>query len=292
MKRRVHASAFLFVSVSGLSLLCASTGAFAGSELTPGVSTGLALGAPLPEGLYSITIPTWGSRSTNPATDVGALVPAWVIWSTPWTLLGGRIGFDVATPVAQVSIGHPVGLNKTGWLNPLVEATLKWDLGNGFNFGLQEGVHLPVDGALQSIGVAYDFASFQQVASLSYLRDGLNLTATAIYGTGRNGNRPGSYAPEWFNYDLTATKTVGKWEFGPIAFGSTDLSAPYAGYLRQSQFALGGLVGYNLGQVVTQLKLTRDVYQANYFGYETRLWANIIVTLWTPPPSPVIATKY
>jgi hypothetical protein len=288
MERHVKA----LVLACGLQILCASTGALAGSELTPGVSTGLALGAPLPEGLYDIIIPTWGSRSTHPATDVGALVPSWVVWSTPWTLLGGRIGFDVATPIAQVSIDNPVGLNRTGWLNPLLEVTLKWNLGNGFNFGLQEGVHLPVEGSLQTLGVAYDFASFQQVASLSYLNDGWDLTATAIYGSGRNGTKAGSNAPEWFNYDLTATKTFGKWEVGPIAFGSTDLSAPYAGYLKQSQFALGGLVGYSLGQISAQLKLTRDVYQANYFGYETRLWANIIITLWNPPSSPVIATKY
>ena len=134
-----------------------------------------------------------------------------------------------------------MGLNKTGWLNPLAEVTLKWNLGNGFNFGVQEGVHLPVEGALKNIGAAYDFASFQQVASLSYLNDGRNLTATAIYGTGRNGIKAGSNAPDWFNYDLTATKTLGKWEIGPIGFGSTDISTPYVGYLRQSQFALGGL---------------------------------------------------
>jgi len=285
-----HLSDFAFAS--GILMLCAPTGAFAGSELTPGVSTGLALGAPLPEGLYDITIPTWGLRSTHPATDVGALVPAWVIWSTPWTIFGGRIGFDVATPVAQVSIDNPVGLNKTGWLNPLLEVTLKWNLGNGFNFGVQEGVHLPVEGALQNIGVAYDFASFQQVASLSYLNDGWNLTATAIYGTGQNGARTGSNAPEWFNYDITATKTFGKWEIGPIGFGSTDLSAPYAGYLKQSQFALGGLAGYNFGPVITQIKLTRDVYQTNYSGYETRLWANIIITLWNPPAVAAATAKY
>jgi hypothetical protein len=266
--------------------------AFAASELSPGVSTGLALGAPLPEGIYDITIPTWGSRSTRPATDVGALVPAWLIWSTPWTLAGGRIGFDVATPVAQVSIDQPVGLNKTGWLNPLVEATWKWNLGNGFNFGLQEGVHLPVEGALETLGVAYNFASFQQVVAFSYLNDGWNLTATFVYGSGKNGAAPGSFAPSWTNYDLTATKACGKWEIGLIGFGSADLSRPNASYRKQSQFALGGLVGYNFGSLITQLKLSRDLAEVNYFGYETRLWANIIIPLWTPATQQVAVAKY
>ena len=98
-----------------------------------------------------------------------------------------------------------------------------------------------------------------QVAALSYLNDGWNFTATFAYGTGRNGTTPGSFAPSWLNYDLTATKTFGKWEIGPIAFGSADLSSPYAGYSRQSQFAMGGLLGYNFGPVNLQLKLTTDL---------------------------------
>lgn len=281
------------MTAAGLLLLNASN-AFAGSELPPGVSTGLALGAPLPEGVYDVTIPTWGSRSTNPATDVGALVPAWLIWATPYHILGGQVGLAVATPVAQVSIDNPVGLNKSGVMNPLLEFRLKWDLGNGFNFGIHEDVYLPVDSELTNIGVSYNFASFMQIASFSYLKDGWNLTATGVYGTGRNGDRPGYNAPDWFNYDLTATKTFGKWEVGPIAFGSTDLSSPHVGYLRQSQFAVGGLIGYNFGPVDIQLKLSRDVYQSNYGGYDTRFWSNIIVPIWmAPTPAPtVVAAKY
>lgn len=274
-------------------LALAAVPAHAGSELQPGTTTGLALGAPLPEGVYDLTLPNWGARSTSPATDLGVLTPAWIIWSTPWTVAGGRLGFDVATPVAQVSIDNPVGLNKAGWANPLVEVSLKWDLGNHFNFGVHEGVHLPVSGPLEQIGVAYNFASFMQAAALTYLNDGWNLTATVIYGTGRNGTTPGSFAPSWFNYDLTATKTIGKWEAGVVGFGSTDLSSPYTGYARQSQFALGGLVGYNFGPVNLQLKLTTDVTERNYNGRDTRFWANVIIPIWIAPThNQQVAAKY
>src|SRR5271154_3922012 len=47
--------------------------------------------------------------------------------------------------------------------------------------------------------------------------------------------------PDFINIELTATKKFGKWEFGPVAFGSTDLTNPIAGYQKQSQFAAGGL---------------------------------------------------
>jgi hypothetical protein len=267
--------------------------AFAGSELQPGLTTGIALGAPLPEGVYDLTLANWGSRDTVPATDVGILAPAWIVWSTPWTLLGGRLGFDAATPVAQVSIDNPVGLNKAGWANPLVEMSLKWDLGQHFYAGVHEGLHIPVGGPLQDIGVAYDFASFQQVVAFSYLDDGWNLSATLLYGTGRNGTTPGSFAPSWFNYDLTATKTFGKWEIGGVGFGSFDLSSPWRGYARQSQFALGGLAGYDFGPIKVQLKLTTDIAEHNYGGRDTRGWANIILPIWTPATKgQQIAAKY
>lgn len=258
----------------------------AGSELTPGISTGLALGAALPEGLYNISIPLYSVRATRPNTHIAAAVPAWLIWSTPWTVLGGRIGFDIATPVAHVGIDQPVGLSKTGWLNPLVEATIKWDLGGGFHFGLHEGVHLPVTGDLYKIGAAYNFASFQQVVALSYLKDGWNLTASAIYGTGKSGAVVGKNAPSWANIDLTATKTFGKWELGLVGHGSMDLSKPNAAYRKQSQFALGGLVGYNFGPVITQFKLTTDLTEKNYGAKETRGTFNIIIPLWSPAPAP------
>jgi hypothetical protein len=265
----------------------------AGSELQPGLTTGIALGPPLPEGVYDLTLANWGARSTSPATDVGVLAPTWIVWSTPWTLAGGRLGFDVAPSAAQVSIDHPVGLNKAGWANPLVELSLKWDLGNHFYAGVHEGLHIPVTGPLERIGVAYNFASFMQVVALSYLNEGWDLSATVIYGTGRNGTTPGSFAPSWFNYDLTATRTFGKWEIGAVGFGSADLSRPYAGYARQSQFALGGLVGYNFGPVNIQLKLTSDVAERNYRGKDTRIWTNIVIPIWTPNSSNQrIAAKY
>ena len=106
---------------ASLLTLAAASGP-GGSELQPGTSTGLALGAPLPEGVYDFTLPNWGARATSPATNVGVLTPLWIVWSTPWTIAGGRLGFDAATPVGQVSIDNPVGLNKAGWANPLVEA--------------------------------------------------------------------------------------------------------------------------------------------------------------------------
>ena len=54
-----------------------------------------------------------------------------------------------------------------------------------------------------------------------------------------------------------------------------DLNSPIRGYQKQSQVAVGFLVGYHVGPAVLQTYLTRVVYQKNYGGYDTRLWASI-----------------
>lgn len=257
-------------------MLSASTAlTLAGSEILPGISAGIPLGAPLPEGLWSVTIPTYGSRDSTPNVDVGAVVPAWLIWSTPWTFAGGVIMLDTVMPYVNVDVEN--GPTFSGMANALIDVQVKWDLGHGFFGGFQSGVYLPLRSE-----VGKNYISWEGIAALSYLKDGWNLSSTFLYGTGAEGENGG---PAWFNVDLTATKKFGKFEIGAVGFGSTDLSTPYNGYQKQSQFALGGLVGYDFGIANVQLKLTRDVYQENYDGYDTRLWANIIVPLLAPSRS-------
>lgn len=289
MKNGIKAAAF-----GAFSICAATTAAFAGSELQPGISTGIALGAPLPEGVFVLTLPNYGYRDTTPGTNVGALVPAWVIWSTPWSLFGGKLMFDAASPMVNANV-HGV-INQGGFMNPIVDAQLKWDLGNGFFGGFQTGVYLPVDNEMSNLGIARNFASFQGIIAFSYLKDGWNISMTNIYGTGQSGNiysAAGSYAPSWYNLDFTATKKFGKFEFGLVAFGSADLDKPISSYAKQSQIALGGLVGYDFGVLDLQFKFTRDVMEQGYGGYDTRGWANIIIPLWVAaPPKAAVAAKY
>jgi hypothetical protein len=72
---------------------------------------------------------------------------------------------------------------------------------------------------------------------------------------------------------------INNWELGVVAFGSTDLNKPNPTYQTQSQFALGPLIGYHFGALEVQVKLTSDVYQRNYGGYDRRIWASIIFPL-------------
>lgn len=262
-----------------ITACCAVTPAHAASQLLPGLSTGLPLGLPLPPGVWDVTQGSYGFRNSDPQTDVGVGVPSWLIWSTPWTLAGGRLMFDTVTALADVDVKKTV--HSFGVGNTYLDAQLKWNLGDGFNFGLQSGVFLPVHNSLTDLGVTRDFFSYMEIASMTYEHNGWELTSTGIYGTGRNGDTLGlNAAPSWFNYDLSAIRNVGHWEFGAVGFGSSDLSTPVAGYAKQSQFAAGGLIGYHLGKDTLQLKLTRDIAERNYGGRETRVWFNLIIPLW------------
>jgi hypothetical protein len=239
--------------LAGVLMLAGGVGdALAGSQLPAGISTGIPLGAPLPEGVYNIT---WFSAGTIPnAADVSYGVPRF-LWSTPFTLLGGHVVIDGLFPYVSVA---PHGAPNTihDWANPFLNSQLKWELGGGFFGGFESGVYFP-----NKSDVGNDFAAWQGGAMLSYLGNNWNLTAATFYGTGKDGV---AGSPQWANIDLTATKKFDKFEIGAIAYGSTDLSSPTAGYK----------------------KLATDLAQENHGGRETRGTLQLTVPLWSPKPAP------
>jgi hypothetical protein len=265
-----------------LSVLAGTSSTRAGSVTQPGETVGVAAGAPLPPGFYFVNTADWGCRDTNPNTTcVGVDIPV-IAWATPWTLLGGRLQFLLATPVVEV------GVNNTNYVsgiyNPFFAGQLAWDLGNGFGVSYALGMYFGVNS-----DVAFDSSSLNQRFAISYTANGWNLTANLIWGI-QFEESTNTVNPDFLNLDLTATKKFGKWEIGPVAYYSTDLNSPIDGYARQSQFAVGGLIGYDFGPVILQAYLTTDVWEQNYGGHDVRGWARIIVPLGNPfaPPRPLV----
>lgn len=251
--------------------------AWAGSVTQPGETLGLAAGAPLPEGLYFINTTNWGVRNVDGVdVAVGVTIPV-LAWSTPLQFLGARVQLLAATPLIEIGVegeDHVYGV-----YNPFLGGQLAWDLGNGFGASYALGAYFRVNN-----DVAFDSTSINQRFALSYTENDWNLTANAIWGIHVEGDNP-----DFLNLDLTATRKFGQWELGPVAFGSTDLDTPDDPFVgRQRQVALGGLVGYDFGPVTLQAYLTRDVYERNYGGKDTRFWARAIIPLWSPSePEPV-----
>ena len=274
---------------AGALALYTSVSAHAASVAQPGLTDGIATGTPLAPGWYFIDTFDWGVRSTSPRSQLGVNVPL-VVWSTPWTPLGARLHLLAAIPQAEsgtFGTAETGGAFNAGLFNPLLAGQLAWDLGRtGWGFSYQFGAFFGI-----SSPVADPNTSLINQFALSYTRDGWNLTAAATIGT--QTATPVVFG-DYFNLDLTATKKFGNWEIGMVGFASSDIgNLPAAQALlvgRQSQFALGGLVGYDFGPVILQAYATRDVAESGYGGFDTRVWGRIIIPFLDPPPGGVAPT--
>jgi hypothetical protein len=282
------------LAAAGVLTLSATAAAMAGSVTQPGETVGLALGAPLPPGFYFIDTSDWGVRDTATGhTDVGVTIPI-IAWSTPWKVLGARVQFLLAAPAVESGSHSDVaGVGDTytsSMYNPFLGGTLAWDLGGGFGFSYTLGAYIGVNDSTA------DPSSFlNNRFALSYTGGGWDLTAHLVYGTVLD--TAVATHPDYLNLDLTATKTFGKWEVGAVGFYSTDLGTLPVNDVgpKQSQFAAGALVGYDFGQIKTQVYLTRDVFEQGYGGYDTRVWGRVILPLGdpfgTPAPSNLLYHK-
>lgn len=304
------------LAAAGALSLCTAVQALAGSVTQPGETVGLNVGAPLPQGWYVINTVDWGCRNTNPQhTCTGLTIPV-VAWSTPWTIFGGRVQLLAAWPAVEVGVQRtstPVGTLQgdyfNGMYNPAVFGQLAWDLGYGWGFSYLLGAYFDY-----SSPVAWSDTSLNQRFALSYTANDWAATANVIWGihTESVTDRaqlspcPASVSvvsptglgcnPNFINIDLTVGHSFGKWQVAWVGFGSSDLNSPVLGYQKQSQFATGGLLGYDFGPVVLQGYLTTDVYEKNYGGRDIRGWARVILPLNvagapfgpSPPPATMV----
>ena len=146
----------------GIALsFCTTASALAGSVTQPGETVGVAAGTPLPQGFYVIDTTDWGCRNTKPeGTCVGVTIPVYA-WSTPWTIIGGRLQLLAATPAVDVGVNDT--FYKSGWYNPLTSAQIAWDLGNNWGFSYLIGAYWDVNSP-----TAWSSTSLNQRFALSY----------------------------------------------------------------------------------------------------------------------------
>jgi hypothetical protein len=272
-------------AAGALALSASATAAYANATAQPGETAGLAMGAPLPEGVYFVNTLDWGVTDTdNGDARVGVDIPV-IAWSTPWHPLGANFQLLGALPMIH-SDGPGGALDDAGLYNPFLAAKVAFDLGNGFGVSYLSGVYFNAGDK----NIRVHATTWRQDFAISYTADGWNLTANLIWGIKDNDVRDG------FNLDLTATKTFGKWEIGAIGFGSTQYDVSRSDRRlnggKVEGFAVGPLVGYNFGPVIAQAALTTSIYTKNSDD-DTRGWFRLIVPLWTPeaPMTPLV-TKY
>lgn len=271
--------------VAALALAMASgTSALAASAAQPGQTVGLPTGAQLPIGLILLDTSSFGIRDTAPNRTENNINLPGLVWVPGVHLFGGRLHMIFIQPVVATRPAAG-GRYQSGIGVPLVAAQLAWKIAPDFSVSYLLGGYLPVDTQF-----VINQGSLQQRFAATYNGDGWNLTGNLLYGTYFDAtNKQGAFYPDFLNLDVTATKKFGKWEVGPVAFGSTDLPTNRPGYRHQGQIAVGGLVGYNFGDYFIQGFVTRDVVERNYGGYDTRAWLRGVFFLYkqTEPGGPM-----
>jgi hypothetical protein len=281
------------LAAAGIAAVAFSPAAYAtegGDQATkPGAFIGSSAGVP-PPGIYMFNqVFTYqanlvgpGTAALNPPgthkTGVQAAVDVQGFLFVPgWTFLGATYDAVLVQPWVMQSVGAPVNAQAAGMFNTyIVPVELSWKLWNS-GFVVKTGLGIYLDDGSQTgangLGnVANPYWTYQPELILSYLKDGWNLTA-AMYIEINTPNTVTHYTTgDLFHTDFTATKTIGKWTFGPVAYyvgQVTDDSCPASciatgesTLLHSSRYgiwAVGGLVGYDFGPASLSVWATQDV---------------------------------
>ena len=312
----------LLIAVLSVVSALFATGAQAQTTTVPGEQVGLAIGAPLPEGIYGLNTFLYRGNDNGPL-DVAVNVPV-LVWATPLVPLGGRVELLVAPPTvfAFGKNGGPNGLRDLSInVGTFVGGIWAFDMGNNFGVSFlggsylndwngDRGVLVNNAGQFVSAPVLPQLSSntYRFGIALSYTGDGWNLTANLTaniydspgrfggFNTVAFGNTRGPFViSDAVNLDLTATKKFGKFEIGAIGYGTYNFetSAISAAAGNRGNFLLGGLIGYDFGAFTAQAYVARTVATAVAGSEATEGWFRLIVPLYTAakaeaPASPII----
>ena len=253
----------------------------------PCETCGLALGAPLPAGLYVIDNENYGQRDGQ-NNRLGANIPLFV-WSPPIEHYNTRLEIVAASPVVTHIDGAT--LNRVDLYSEGLLFALAHDFNNGFNAYISAGPRTDDNFVNLHRGVIADLRF-----AVSYVKDGTNLTVSANYGGKFGGivngftatGQPLGQSDSIF-FDYTATHKFGKFELGVVGTFYNDITGPGP---RGQSLSVGPLVGYDFGPFAVQAYVTREVevrnggwglgpaYPAtNNGGAETRGFFRIILPL-------------
>jgi len=272
------------VVAAGLSICVSAANAyeFATAQNKAGIFFGASAAVP-PEGIYAFNqVFTYQSNIVGPLTNIignktgvqAAVDLQGFVFVPGWTFLGATYDAVIGVPFAMQSAGNPVNAQASGMHNTyVVPVELSWKLADS-GFYIKAGLPMFVpDGTVTGVGgtgnIGAPYWTFQPELIVSYLKNGWNLS-TALYEEFNTANSITGYrSGDILHADFTATKTIGKWTFGPVAYYvgqvSDDKSSAYYNNLIQNAnrydvWSVGGLVGYDFGPASLSVWATQEVY--------------------------------
>jgi hypothetical protein len=285
-----------FLAAAGLAAFAFSPanayeGGYPGWATKPGALIGSSAGVP-PPGIYMFNqVFTYQTNLVGPLTNaigthngVSAAVDAQGFIFVPgWTFLGATYDAVLVQPFVMFGIAGPLNLSPSfpsvaaGMHNTyFVPVELSWKLGtSGFVVKTGLGIYAP-DGTVQGPAglnnVGNPWWTFIPEVIVSYLKDGWNLTAAFQEEFNTKNTVDGYTTGDIFRADFTATKTIGKWTFGPVAYYAGQVSNDSCPILtcrvvggtagnaqRFNLFAVGGLVEYNFGPASLSVWAAQEV---------------------------------
>jgi hypothetical protein len=237
----------------------------------PGVVLGAAAAAP-PPGLYAFEqVFTYQTHLVGPGAPVDAngaatgvkasVIAQGFVYVPGWTFLGGTYDFAAAVPFVSASAGAPINNNPSGVHNAFFANELSWQFGDsGFFLKAGLGVYAPtgtLEGPAGLGSIGNPWWTVQPNLVFSYLKDGWNLTANVFDEINTANTRTDYRTGDIFHAEFTATKTIGKWTLGPVAYYVGQItndrsSSFYGGAINVNRYniwAAGGMVGYDFGPV-------------------------------------------
>ena len=313
-------------------------GGYAGWQTKPGAFIGSSAGVP-PPGIYMFNqIFTYQSNLAGPVTNavgthngvIAAVDAQGFLFVPGWTFLGATYDAVIVQPFVMDSVGNPAGLanpqnQQTGVHNTyFVPVELSWKFGTsgfavktGLGIGAPDGTQTGPTG-LGSVGNPW--WTFQPELILSYLKDGWNLSAAMYYEINTANSIDNYTTGNIFHVDFTATKTIGKWTVGPVAYyvgQVTDDKCPIgictafnplgtAGNAQRfNLWAVGGLIEYNFGPATASVWATQEVSanaknaavpaaaDGSLITQGMTVFFTLSYRLWAPeePPKPAIFHK-
>jgi hypothetical protein len=323
LRRKIICSAIVILANGSIpdQIVARELGDF--GQYQRGVTIGDPIALVLPPGLYfentSLFAPqALGYGQYHGIKVEGVLEVPTVVWSTGWNFLGANVSMYLSQPAYNLTTWNAAtpGPPFTGatfyperantWITPLA---LSWNLGNGWFANTGFALHVP-DGTSYSNTTNPDYLTYEPHVALTYFADGWNLTANFVYdintaSAGHTGvfertplaafGRGYRSGDEAF-LDLTATKKIGKWEIGPVAYFAwqTIQDRPGGGFScpalaattqslitcgRTTDYAIGGLLGYDFGPVALKTYLTDSVYTRDSVG-GLAVWTKLAFKFW------------
>ncbi len=289
---------------------------YAGYAQKPGLVVGNGASNP-PPGLYAFDqVFTYQAKLAGPgapiidgnATSVhAAAATAGLFWVPGWTIFGASYDAVIAQPWLMADLGDPININPAGLHNTFIAPIeLSWRLGeSGFYARAGLGLYAPTGttGGANGLGnVGTPWWVIQPNVQLSYLRDGWNLTANLFDEINTRNPLTGYRSGDILHAEFTATRTVGKWTVGPVAYYvgqiSNDKSSSfYGGAINTNRFnvwAAGALVGYDFGPATLTVWATSEISASASGGTPISgsdpasiskgisVFANLSYRLWSP----------